>query len=63
MQYSSFDKCDDLLGSTENKAGIILEKVTRDGPDTIFLLVECGEDVCEIGDIVRCAREAVEFLL
>jgi hypothetical protein len=62
MQYSSFDKCNDLLGSAKNKTGIILEKVTSDGPDTIFLLSEGGEDVCEIGDIVRGAREVVEFL-
>jgi hypothetical protein len=63
MQNSSFDKCDDLLGSAEDKAGIILEKVARDGPDTIFLLGEGREYICEIGDIVRGAREAVEFLL
>ena len=63
MQYSRFDKCDDLLGSAEDKTGIILEKVTRDGPDAIFLLSEGGEDVCEIGDIIRGTREAVEFLL
>ena len=62
MQNSSFGKRDDLLGSAEDKAGIILEKVAGDGPDAIFLLSEGGEDVCEIGDIVRRAREAVEFL-
>jgi len=62
MQDGSFDKCDDFVGSAEDKAGIILEKVAGDGPDTIFLLSEGGEDVCEIGDIVRRAREAVEFL-
>jgi hypothetical protein len=63
MQNSSFGKCDDLLGSAEDKAGIILEKVTSDGPDTIFLLSEGGENICEISDIIRGAREAVEFLL
>jgi hypothetical protein len=62
MQNGSFDECDDLRGSAEDKAGIILEKVTGDGPDTIFLLSEGGEDVREIGDIVRRARKAVEFL-
>jgi hypothetical protein len=63
MQNSSFGKCGDLLGSAEDKAGIILEKVTGDGPDAIFLLSEGGEDICEIGDIIRGARKAVEFLL
>jgi hypothetical protein len=62
MQGGSFDKCDDFVGSAEDKAGIILEKVAGDGPDAIFLLSEGGKDVCEIGDIVRRAREAVEFL-
>jgi hypothetical protein len=62
MQNGSFDECDDLMGSAEDKAGIILEKVTGDGPDTIFLLSEGGENVREIGDIVRRARKAVEFL-
>jgi hypothetical protein len=51
------------LGSAEDQAGIILEKVAGDGPDTIFLLSEGGKDICEIGDIIRGAREAVEFLL
>jgi hypothetical protein len=63
MQNSSFGKCGHLLGSAEDKAGIILEKVTGDGPDTIFLLSEGGKDICEIGDIIRGARKAVEFLL
>jgi hypothetical protein len=62
VQYSRFDKCDYLLGSAEDKTSIILEKVTSDGSDAIFLLSEGGEDVCEIGDIVRGAREAVQFL-
>jgi hypothetical protein len=63
VQDSSFDKCSDFLRSAEDKAGIILEKVTGDGPDTVLLLSEGGENVCEIGDVVRGAREAVEFLL
>jgi hypothetical protein len=63
MQNSSFDKRDDIRGSTEDQTGIILEEVTGDGPDTIFLLSEGGKDVCEIGDIVGGTREAVEFLL
>jgi hypothetical protein len=63
MQNGSFNKRDDLRGSTEDETGIILEEVTGDGPDTIFLLSEDGEDVCEIGDIVGRARETVEFLL
>ncbi len=63
MQYSSFGECGDLLGSAQDKASIILEKVAGDGPDTIFLLSEGGEDICEIGDIIRGAREAIEFLL
>jgi len=63
VQDSSFDKCNDFLRSAEDKAGIILEKVTGDGPDTVLLLSEGGENVCEIGDVVRGAREAVEFLL
>jgi hypothetical protein len=62
MQDGGFDKCDDFRGCAEDKAGIILEKVAGDGPDTIFLLSEGREDVREIGDIVRRAREAVEFL-
>ena len=62
MQSRGFDECDDFRRSAEDKAGIILEKVTGDGPDTIFLLSEGGEDVREIGDIVRRAREAIEFL-
>jgi hypothetical protein len=62
MQNGAFDKCDDFRGSAEDKAGIILEKVTGDCPDTIFLLSESGKDVREIGDIVRRAGEAVEFL-
>ena len=62
MQNSSFGKCDHLLGSAEDEAGIILEKVTGDGPDTIFLLSEGGKDVCKIGDIIRGTRKAVEFL-
>jgi hypothetical protein len=63
MQNSSFGKCGDLLRSAEDEAGIILEQVTGDGPDTIFLLSEGGEDICEIGDIIRGAGKAVEFLL
>jgi hypothetical protein len=63
MQSSSFNKRDDLLGSAKDKTGIILEEVTGDGPDTIFLLSEDGEDIGEIGDIVGRARETVEFLL
>jgi hypothetical protein len=62
MQDGGFDECDDFMGSAEDKACIILEEVTGDGPDTFFLLSEGGEDVGEIGDIVRRARKAVEFL-
>jgi hypothetical protein len=62
MQDGGLDKCDDFRGGAEDEAGIILEKVTGDGPDTIFLLGEGREDVREIGDIVRRARKAVEFL-
>jgi hypothetical protein len=63
MQSRSFNKRDDLLGSTKDKTSIILQEVTGDGPDTIFLLGEDGKYVCEIGDIVGRARETVEFLL
>jgi hypothetical protein len=63
VQNSSFNKRDDLLGSTKDKTSIILEEVAGDGPDTIFLLGEGGKDVCEIGDIVGRAGKAVEFLL
>jgi hypothetical protein len=62
VQDGSLNKGDDLLGGTEDEASIILKEVTRDGPDTILLLGEGGEDVCEVGDIVRGARETVEFL-
>ena len=63
LQNSFFGICDDLLGSAEDKAGIILEKVSGDGPDAIFLLREGGKYICEISDIIRGARETVEFLL
>lgn len=62
VQDSSFDKCDDFLGSAEDEAGIILEKVAGDGPDTGFLLSEGGENIGKIGYIVRRTGEAVEFL-
>ena len=46
MQYGSLDEGNDLLGGTEDEACIILEEVTCDGPDTILLLGEGGQDVC-----------------
>jgi len=46
VQDGGLDKGNDLLGSTEDEASIILEEVTCDGPDTILLLREGGKDVC-----------------
>jgi hypothetical protein len=63
VQNSSFNKRDDLLGSTKDNTSIILGEVAGDGPDTIFSLGEGREDVCEIGDIVRRSGKVVEFLL
>lgn len=46
----------------QDESSVILEQIRGDGPDLGLLLCGLCDDVCEIGNVVRRAREAVQFL-
>jgi hypothetical protein len=63
LQDGGFRELGDLRRRLHDETRVVLEEVSGDRADAVFFLRKGGEDVGEIGYIVRRTRELVKFLL
>ena len=62
-EHRGLDERGHIGCGAKDEAGIVLEEVAGYGADPVVLLGHRGEDVGEVGDVVRRAREVVQFLV